>query len=84
MKSLEGVRVLDFLWAGAGAWGSRFLASYGAEVIRIEWIGHPDSMRYGRPSLADARRQHAGDDGRPGGPRGALPRTSTPASSASA
>ncbi len=50
MKSLEGVRVLDFLWAGAGAWGSRYLASYGAEVIRIEWIGHPDGMRYGSPS----------------------------------
>ncbi len=49
MKSLEGIRMLDFLWAGAGAWGSRFLASYGVEVIRIEWIGHPDSMRYGRP-----------------------------------
>src|SRR5205823_1546644 len=47
--ALRGVRVLDFLWAGAGAWGSRYLASYGAEVIRIEWKGHPDRMRYGPP-----------------------------------
>ena len=46
-KALEGVRVLDFLWAGAGAWGSRYLASYGAEVIRFEWKGHPDGLRYG-------------------------------------
>jgi crotonobetainyl-CoA:carnitine CoA-transferase CaiB-like acyl-CoA transferase len=49
MESLKGVRILDFFWAGAGAWASRYLAAYGAEVIRLEWKGNPDPLRHGGP-----------------------------------
>src|SRR5205809_731959 len=47
--SLSGIRVLDFLWLGAGAWGSRYLAAYGAEVIRVEWHEKHDFLRFMRP-----------------------------------
>lgn len=53
---LQGIRVLDFLWLGAGAWGSRYLASFGAEVIRIEWHEKHDFLRFNRPYL------YPGDD----------------------
>ncbi|MFZ0664288.1 MAG: CoA transferase [Acidimicrobiales bacterium] len=33
---LAGVRVADFCWAGVGAVATRFLADFGAEVIKIE------------------------------------------------
>ncbi|MCH7552620.1 MAG: CoA transferase [Chloroflexi bacterium] len=48
-KPLEGIRILDFTWLNAGAKGSRHLAAYGAEVIRIEWTGKLDFIRFGFP-----------------------------------
>src|SRR5436189_129438 len=47
---LKGIRVLDFFWLGAGAWASKILAGYGAEVIRIEWREDQDCTRI-RPDL---------------------------------
>ena len=35
-RALEGVKVVDFGWAATGPFMSRFLAEYGAQVIRIE------------------------------------------------
>ena len=40
---LAGVRVFDFSWFLASAGGTRFLASLGAEVIKVEWKSNPDS-----------------------------------------
>ncbi len=40
---LAGVRVFDFSWFLATAGGTRYLASLGAEVIKVEWKGSPDS-----------------------------------------
>jgi crotonobetainyl-CoA:carnitine CoA-transferase CaiB-like acyl-CoA transferase len=40
---LAGVRVFDFSWFLATAGGTRFLAALGAEVIKVEWKGNPDS-----------------------------------------
>lgn len=44
-SALEGLRVVDFGWVLAAPIGSRLLASFGAEVIRIESNRRPDSMR---------------------------------------
>lgn len=53
---LAGVRVVDFTWAAAGPLATRYLATFGAEVIRIESARHPDPLR----NLAPWR------DGQPG------------------
>lgn len=43
--ALSGLRVVDFGWVLAAPIGTRLLASFGAEVIRVESSGKPDSMR---------------------------------------
>ncbi len=40
---LQGVRIFDFSWFLASAGGTRFLASLGAEVIKVEWKANPDT-----------------------------------------
>ncbi len=44
-RALEGLRVVDFGWVLAAPIGTRILASFGAEVIRVESSKKPDSMR---------------------------------------
>jgi crotonobetainyl-CoA:carnitine CoA-transferase CaiB-like acyl-CoA transferase len=44
-RALEGLRVVDFGWVLAAPIGTRLLASFGAEVIRVESAKRPDSMR---------------------------------------
>jgi len=44
-QSLKGIRVVDFGWVLAAPIGTRLLASFGAEVIRVESTKKPDSMR---------------------------------------
>ena len=52
---LKGVRVVDLCWILAGPLGTKILADFGAEVIKIETNAHPRMRRVGtRP------------DGRPG------------------
>ncbi len=53
-RALEGLRVVDFGWVLAAPIGTRILASFGAEVIRVESSTKPDSMR-----------SQAGPDGKP-------------------
>ena len=43
--ALEGLRVVDFGWVLAAPIGTRLLASFGAEVIRVESSTKPDAMR---------------------------------------
>jgi crotonobetainyl-CoA:carnitine CoA-transferase CaiB-like acyl-CoA transferase len=52
VKPLEGVRILDFSRQFAGALGTRFLASLGAEVLRVEWPEAPglDFVRLIQPA----------------------------------
>jgi crotonobetainyl-CoA:carnitine CoA-transferase CaiB-like acyl-CoA transferase len=48
-RPLEGLRVVDFTWVLAGPFGTRVLANFGAEVIRIESHSRADSTRTGVP-----------------------------------
>jgi crotonobetainyl-CoA:carnitine CoA-transferase CaiB-like acyl-CoA transferase len=43
--ALDGIRVVDLGWVLAAPIGTRILASFGAEVIRVESANKPDSMR---------------------------------------
>ncbi|MEX2372954.1 MAG: CoA transferase, partial [Dehalococcoidia bacterium] len=44
-RPLEGLRVLDVTWFGAGPIGLRWLANMGAQVVRIETEKRPDGLR---------------------------------------
>ncbi|MCL4439724.1 MAG: CoA transferase, partial [Firmicutes bacterium] len=48
-RPLEGVRVCDFSWVGAGPLTTRLLAEYGAEVIRLETRTRPEILRMTGP-----------------------------------
>jgi benzylsuccinate CoA-transferase BbsF subunit len=45
LRPLAGIRVVDFCWIIAGPLGTRLMASFGAEVIRIESRSRMDSLR---------------------------------------
>lgn len=46
---LDGIRVLDFCWIGAGALVTKTLAELGARVYRVESRKHPDNLRLAPP-----------------------------------
>ncbi|MDP6607101.1 MAG: CoA transferase [Dehalococcoidia bacterium] len=47
--ALEGVRIIDFSWFGAGPMGTKVLADHGAEVIRVESEYRLDGLRRAGP-----------------------------------
>ncbi|HZU76229.1 MAG TPA: CoA transferase [Dehalococcoidia bacterium] len=49
MAPLAGIRVADFSWFGAGPIAGLALASFGAEVIRVESQAHMDGLRSTQP-----------------------------------
>ena len=55
-RALEGVRITDFSWYGAGPMGTKVLADHGAEVIRIESQYRLDGLR----SFGPKREGHEG------------------------
>ncbi len=48
-RPLEGVRVADFSWFGAGPIAGQTLAAFGAEVVRVESEARIDSLRIVEP-----------------------------------
>jgi benzylsuccinate CoA-transferase BbsF subunit len=48
-RPLDGVRVLDLTWFGAGPIATRALANLGADVIRVETGKRPDGLRVAAP-----------------------------------
>lgn len=51
-QALAGLRVVDFTWVGVGPLLTKYLADFGAEVIRVESRTHPDLLRYAPPFVA--------------------------------
>jgi benzylsuccinate CoA-transferase BbsF subunit len=51
-QALAGLRVIDFTWVGVGPLLTKYLADFGAEVIRIESRAHLDSVRFAPPFVA--------------------------------
>ena len=68
-RALEGIRIIDLTWLQVGPQATRLLASFGAQVIRVEWRkrGAIDFLRYFQPFAPD----HATPDG--GRVQGAAP-----------
>ena len=52
-RPLEGVKVLDFMWAMAGPAAARVLTDYGAEVVRVESVNKIDVARTLQPFRDD-------------------------------
>lgn len=48
-NALEGVKVADFTWAVAGPVTTKYLADYGATVVRVESYDHPCFLRTSGP-----------------------------------
>lgn len=46
---LAGVRFTDLTWAGAGPFCTKIFSDFGADVLKIESITRPDSVRMGGP-----------------------------------
>ena len=48
---LDGVKILDFMWAFAGPYATRVLADYGATVVKIETSHKADVLRSVSPFI---------------------------------
>jgi crotonobetainyl-CoA:carnitine CoA-transferase CaiB-like acyl-CoA transferase len=53
--ALDGVRIIDLTWLQVGPQATRLLASFGAEIIRVEWRKRAavDFLRYMEPFAPD-------------------------------
>jgi crotonobetainyl-CoA:carnitine CoA-transferase CaiB-like acyl-CoA transferase len=61
-RALEGVRIIDLTWLQVGPQATRLLATFGAQVIRIEWRERKaiDFIRYTPPFAPDHARADGG------------------------
>src|SRR5580658_5103301 len=61
-RALDGVRIIDLTWLQVGPQATRLLATFGAQVIRIEWRERKavDFLRYTPPYAPDHSRADGG------------------------
>jgi crotonobetainyl-CoA:carnitine CoA-transferase CaiB-like acyl-CoA transferase len=59
-RPLDGVKVLDFMWAFAGPYATRVLADYGATVVKIETSHKTDVLRVVAPFNDDSLSAESG------------------------
>lgn len=45
IQGLQGIRILDFTWAGAGPFATERLCRLGADVVKVEASSRPDLLR---------------------------------------
>ena len=55
-RPLEGIRILDLSRAWAGPYGTRYLADFGADVIKVETGKYPDGRQPGNPGYEEINR----------------------------
>ena len=48
-KALQGLKVLDFCWVVAGPMTTKYLAEFGAIVVRVESSNRPETLRRAAP-----------------------------------
>lgn len=48
-KPLDGIKVLDFCWVVAGPMVTKYLAEFGATVVRVESAKRPETLRGAAP-----------------------------------
>ena len=48
-RPLEGLKVLDFCWVVVGPMTTKYLAEYGATVLRVESVKRPEVLRTAAP-----------------------------------
>src|SRR5499427_5865844 len=53
---LAGIRILDLSRVWAGPYGTRYLADFGAEVIKVETGKYPDGRQPGNPGYEEINR----------------------------
>ncbi len=46
---LRGIRFTDLTWAGAGPFGTKVFADFGADILKVESMSRPDPVRRGGP-----------------------------------
>ncbi|HEX2964811.1 MAG TPA: CoA transferase [Syntrophorhabdaceae bacterium] len=59
-NALENIRILDFTWAGAGPYATKFFADFGAQVIKVESRKRPDIGRMTPPFANNVRNPDGG------------------------
>ena len=53
VNALEGIKIIDLSLLFPGPFGTRYLADFGADVIKIEYRSKPDLSRFVTPMVGD-------------------------------